>query len=172
METPPVAFIPVEPDYDYATMDYEQQIAHTQRVKARVLHKLSSVSPDGGVPTDKDSVELLLKVADSMDRTTLNHRKNRIEETNGNNSADILTAIANIVIQHGNVNPLMSAEPVVNRTDIEELSSDALGNFHHNDGESHVGVISETVSSFTSRMDSIADELRRKELAELGLDEN
>ncbi|ARV76875.1 hypothetical protein PHABIO_244 [Pseudomonas phage Phabio] len=169
MDKPVAVFIPVEPDIDYATLDYDQQIQHTQRIKARILHKLSTSQVDGGVPTDKDSVELLLKVADSMDRTTLTNKRNAVEEQNGGSNADILKALTLVAIQNGNSNPLMSKEPVVSRNTHEEIPIEALGEFTHNEGIGFIGVENETVDAFNKRMDPIAEAARRAEEEELGI---
>ena len=171
MDTPVAAFIPVEPDIDYAALDYDQQIQHTQRIKSRILHKLTTSQIDGGVPTDKDSVELILKVADSMDKTTLSNKRNAVDEKNNDNNADILTALSKIVMNNGNSNPLMSDKPG-KRVDRTEVPIEELGDFNHKDGESHIGIVNETVEAFSKRMETIAAEQRRLDEVALGLDED
>lgn len=171
MDKPVAVFIPVEPDVDYATMEYEQQIEYTQRIKARVLHKLATSSIDGTVPSDKDSVELLLKVADSMDRTTLTNKRNAVEEANGGSSADILKALTSLVVLNGNSNPLMSDGSATKRKQ-EEIPIEELGDFVHKEGEGHIGVVNETVDAFAKRMEIVADEQRRADEIALGLDQD
>lgn len=166
MEAPVAAYVNPEPDVDYATLDYEQQIQYTQRIKSKVLHKLATSSMDGSVPTDKDGVELLLKVADSMDRTTLSHKKNAIEETAGGNMKDILMSVALAAQELGNANPFMGKQGTGKEPDIE----DQIPEFEHVEGVGEIGVISETVDQFNKRMDSVAEEQRRREAAELGID--
>lgn len=172
MDKPVAHFIPVEPDIDYATLDYEQQIQHTQRVKARILHKLSTVAVDGTIPTDKDSVELILKVAESMDRTTLANKRNAVEEANGGTNAEILAALAHITTSNGNSNPLMSKTPIARTTEVEEISVESLGEFNHKEGEGYIGVINETVEAFSKRMEDVAAAERKQQEIELGLDKD
>lgn len=169
MDKPVAVFIPLEPEIDYATLEYEQQIQYTQRIKARVLHKLSTSQVDGGVPTDKDSVELLLKVADSMDRTTLTNKRNAVDENNGDVNMEILKTLSALALSHGNANPSMSKIPVINREDEPEIPIEALGEFTHNDGIGFVGVENETVEAFTKRMAPLADAIQRAEEEELGI---
>lgn len=167
MEPEVKAFVDPNPPVDYATLDYDQQIQYTQRIKSQVLHKLATSSVDGTVPTDKDSVELLLKVADSMDRTTLANKKNAIEETNGGNMQDILMGMAATVQQLGNRNPFVGDAGTGKEPEIAEGD---IPNFDHVEGVGEVGVISETVDQFNKRMEVVAEEQRRREAAELGLD--
>lgn len=166
MDRPVAAYVNPEPDVDYATLDYDQQIQYTQRIKSKVLHKLATSSVDGSVPTDKDGVELLLKVADSMDRTTLSHKKNAIEENTGGNVKDILLGLAAVAQELGNTNPFVGKQGTGKEPAIEEL----IPEFDHVEGVGEIGVISETVDQFNKRMDSVAEEQRRREAAELGLD--
>lgn len=169
MDKPVAVFIPLEPEIDYATLDYDQQIQYTQRIKSRVLHKLSTSQVDGGVPTDKDSVELLLKVADSMDRTTLTNKRNAVDENNGDVNAEILRTLSALALSNGNNNPLMSKTAVVDRSNEPEIPLEDLGEFTHNDGIAFVGVENETVEAFTKRMAPLADAARRAEEEELGI---
>lgn len=171
MEAPIPAFISPEPDIDYATLDYEQQIQYTQRLKGRLLHRLTTVNPDGTLPTDKDAVELILKVADNMDKTTLSHRRNAVEESNGGSNADILKALATIMVQNGNANPLMSDGATTQRRQEVEIDVNDLGEFTHTEGEAHVGVVTETVEGFVRRMDVVAEEQRKLDEIALGLNE-
>lgn len=167
METPVAAYVDPNPSVDYATLDHEQKIQYTQRIKANVLHKLATSSIDGTVPTDKDSVELLLKVADSMDRTTLTDKKNSIEEANGGNMQDILMSIALTAQKLGNSNPFVG-EPGTGKE--PEITDEQIPHYDHVQGVGEVGVISETVEQFNKRMEHIAEEERRAEAKSLGLD--
>lgn len=170
MDTPVAAFVPVEPDIDYTELDYEQQIQYTQRIKARVLHKLATSSIDGSVPSDKDGVELLLKVADSMDRTTQNSRRMKVDEQVSGSNADILRAIANLAVSNGNANPLMASGKGTGTTvEVPELNVEELGEFEHNAGIGFIGIVNETVSTFDKRMHPIAEALQKREEEALGI---
>lgn len=171
MELPIPAFISPEPDVDYATLEYDQQIQHTQRLKSRLLHRLATQNPDGSLPTDKDAVELILKVADSMDKTTLSNKRNNVDEANGNSNAEILRALAQMTFSNGNKNPMMSdGGGSTQRRPEAEIDPADLGEFSHTEGEAFTGVVAETVDNFTKRMTLIAEEQRREDEKALGLD--
>lgn len=160
------AFInPEEPDVDYSALDFDQQINHTQNIKNRVLHKLTS--DIGGLPTDKDSVELILKVAESLDKTTIAKRRAHTEEKNGNDALSILTAIARTVANSDGGNPFFKGDGAgTGGALIGELPdySDK-----HAKGESEIGVIIESSETFTTRMDVINKEQMALREAAMGL---
>lgn len=156
------------PDVDYAELDFDQQIKHTQKIKNRILHSLVHSNPDGTIPTDKDSVELMLKVADSMDKSALGKKRLQVEEKSSNNAASVLAAIQQMVIKNGNRNTFAGdGSGGSNRNDdigeLPDFSDD------HTPGEGEIGVITEASSTFTERMDEVnrADQARRE--TELGL---
>lgn len=159
---------PEVPETDYAELGFDDQLKHTQRIKGRILHKLVHSNPDGTLPTDQDSVELMLKVIDSMDKSTIAKKRVQVDEKGGNAAIAILTGIAEIVAKGGNANMFAGGKPgQSNRNDdIGELPdySDK-----HANGEGEIGVISETSDAFNTRMDKVnrADQARREE--EMGL---
>lgn len=160
---------PEVPEADYAEMDFEAQMKHTARVKNRILHKLVHSNPDGSIPTDKDSVELMLKVVDSMDKGAVNKKRVNVDEKNGNSALSILTGIAELIAKSGNNNLFTSGAP--NRPNshvgIGEMP-DFTGS--HASGEGDQGVITETASKFTERMEVVNKEAMLQREAELGLD--
>lgn len=161
------AFIdPENPEVDYAELDFDEQLKHTQRIKGRVLHKL--VSDVSGLPTDKDGVELILKVADSMDKTTIAKRRLVVDEKSGNDAASVLNAIVQLVQSSGGKHPSLienGAAPV------EQADIGALPEFDgaHADGEAEIGVIVETSDSFTRRMDIVNREEMQRRAQEMGI---
>lgn len=162
---------PQEPEVDYAELNFDDQLKHTQRIKNRLLHALVHANPDGVIPTDKDSVELMLKVADSMDKSTIAKKRVAVDEKSNNSALSILTGIAEMVSKGGNTNMFAvgnSDKPNKN-TDLGELpdysSSHALG-------EGEQGVITETADSFNARMHDINKEAMRLRELELGLSGN
>ncbi|MBW6072708.1 hypothetical protein KZ856_37675, partial [Pseudomonas aeruginosa] len=78
METPIPEFIPTEPEVLYSELSYEDQLKLTQNVKHRILHGVMTSRVDGTIPTDKESIDSMLKVMDSMDRTTIQNRRTQI----------------------------------------------------------------------------------------------
>lgn len=157
---------PETPDVDYAELDFDDQLKHTQRIKGRVLHKL--VSGNDGLPTDKDSVELILKVADSMDKTTIAKKRLAVDAKSNDDSASILNAILLSIQQSGGKHPALvenGAAPVANQ-DIGSLPSfDGA----HAVGEGEIGVIIETSDNFTKRMDIINREEMQRRAQEMGI---
>jgi hypothetical protein len=172
MENIAAVFIdPEVPEVAYEDLDFDTQLKHTQRIKNRILHKLVHSNPDGTLPTDKDSVELMLKVADSMDKSTIAKKRVNVEEKNGNSAISILTGIAEMVSKGGNTNLFAQEVPTGSNTntDIGELPD--FSNAHAN-GEAEVGVISETADSFDKRMEEVnRKEMQRREEA-MGLNIN
>ena len=155
-------------DKTYSELSYEEQLALTQNLKADVLNQLA-VSNNGVVPTDKDSVELLLKVADSLDKTTLSNRKIATESSAANDANRILEAMTNLVANGKNRN-IFAVDPAESDVIPEpEVPLDALPDFEHAAGEEHVGVISENSEAFNKRMDTIAKAKLDAEFAELNL---
>lgn len=165
MENIAAVFIdPEVPEIDYVELDFESQIKHTQRVKNRILHKLVVSNPDGSMPVDKDSVELMLKVADSMDKTTIARKRVSVDEKNGNSALSILTGIAEMVAKSGNANLFTKGAPdKANKNEDIGAMPDFTG--EHASGESDMGVITETATKFSERMESVnkAEMLRREE---------
>lgn len=161
---------PEVPETDYAELGFEEQLKYTARIKNRILHKIVYSSPDGSIPTDKDSVELMLKLADSMDKASINKKRVNVEEKNGNSALSILTGIAEMVSKGGNTNMFTQGAPDRPNTnkDIGEMP-DFTGT--HADGEGELGVIIETADKFNERMNEIhkRDMQRREE--EMGLSE-
>lgn len=172
MENIAAVFIdPEVPEVAYEELDFDTQLKHTQRIKNRILHKLVCANPDGSLPTDKDSVELMLKVADSMDKSTIAKKRVAVEEKNGNSALSILTGIAELVAKGGNTNLFTQGGPGTsnNNQDIGEMPD--FSNAHAS-GEAEVGVISETADSFDKRMEEVnKQEMIRREEA-MGLNVN
>lgn len=162
------AFIdPETPDVDYSELDFDAQLKHTQNIKNRVLHKLVNGSI-GGIPSDKESVELILKVADSMDKTTIAKKRANTEEKNGNDAVSILNAIAQSIAGSKGENPFVKGEGNVpsggvNIGDLPDFQD------KHADGEGEIGVILETSDAFTTRMDAVNRAAMAEREAAMGL---
>ncbi len=157
---------PENPEIDYAELDFDEQLKHTQRIKGRVLHKL--ISDTSGLPTDKDGVELILKVADSMDKTTIAKKRLAVDAKSNDDASSILNAIVQLVQSTGGKHPSLienGANPVANQ-DLGELPS-----FEgtHAEGEAEIGVIVETSDNFTRRMDVINRENMQRRAEEMGI---
>lgn len=157
---------PDNPDVDYAELDFDAQIKHTQRLKGKVLHKL--VAGNNGLPTDKDSVELILKVADSMDKTTIAKKRLAVDAKSSDDASSILNAILLSIQNSGGKHPALienGAAPAASQ-DIGVLPSFEGS---HAVGEGEIGVIIETSDSFTRRMDIVNKEALDQAAAKLGI---
>lgn len=155
------------PDVAYEELGFDDQLKHTQKIKNRILHKLVHSNPDGAIPTDKDSVELMLKVAESMDKVAINKKRISVEEKSTNSALSILQGIAQLVAQGGNENMFAVGGSGTNaNNDIGELP-DFSG--EHATGEAEIGVITEVSDTFNTRMIEVnrLDQQRREE--EMGL---
>lgn len=137
---------------DYAdeknpVMDYRQTLNYTQRIRKDLVE--SQVK--GGLPGDKDGVELLLKTLKEMDGTAINDRRNTIDEGNADNARKVADAMTTFFRE--NQNPFrvsddgdyIPAPPTVNRGKLPKLS--------HAEGETHIGTITETAEEFNARME-------------------
>ena len=152
-----------KPEVDYAELDFEDQLKHTQRIKGKVLHKL--ISGNNGIPDDKDSVELILKVADSMDKVTIAKKRLAVDEKHGDDASSILNAVLHSI---GMENPFLRKEgssPQATQ-DIGEMPS---FDGQHADGEAEVGVIVDTSDKFLTRMDEVNRHELERRSAELGV---
>lgn len=154
---------PETPEVDYAELDFDDQLKHTQRIKGRVLHKL--VSGPTGIPEDKDSVELILKVADSMDKVSIAKKRLAVDEKQGNDANSILNAVLQSI---GQENPFLrkSGAPEQATQDIGEMPS---FEGQHAEGESEVGVIVDTSDKFITRMDEVNKQDLDRRSKELGI---
>jgi len=158
---------PEQPDVDYAELDFDDQLKHTQRLKGRLLHKLTS-GPDG-LPTDKDGVELILKVADSMDKVTIAKKRLVVDEKKGDDALSILNAIALSVQKGGGEHPFLIKDGTPS-TDVQDLGTlPETFERGHAAGEGEQGVIIEASDKFISRMDVVNKEQMLKRAQEMGL---
>lgn len=160
---------PQEPEVKYEELGFDDQLKHTARLKGRLLHALAFSNPDGSIPTDKDSVELMLKVADSMDKVSINKKRISVDEKSGNSALSILQGIAQMVAQGGNENMFTSGAQAGQPNKNEDIGQLPDFSGQHAEGEAEVGLISEVSDSFTKRMDVVnqADQARRER--EMGL---
>lgn len=157
-----------EPEKLYSELTYKEQLDFTQNIKQELLSELMTSGTGDTIPTDVDTVNSMMKVMESMDRTTLSDKKNTIE-TEGNSSAkELLSAMAMFVKQAKNSNPF-AVNDVSEMAQIPEVSDEELGEFECIPGEAEVGTIMEDYVEFNSRMESIRHEELEAEAKELGL---
>lgn len=169
---------PVFFDPSQKALGYQDNMDFTQSLRKQLIHaQLDSCG--GALPTDKDGVELLLKIAKDMDHTSHSDKKNRIEEANSENGREVADAMKLYVGELQNRNPFMrnvdgSAADDGSVRDAEFTVADApgvlpsvdplrLGDHAFVNGEEEVGVIMETAAEFMARMTPIVEAQRAAE---------
>lgn len=155
-----------DPDRLYSELTYQEKLNFTQNIKQEVLHKLMTSGMNDDMPTDKESIDSMMKVMDSMDRTTLTDRKNDNDAEVGKSAKELLAAMSMFVKEAQNTNPFSADVEVREAPEVDDAE---LGEFEYNPGEAEVGVCVEEYSEFDKRMDSIRQEQLAKEADELGL---
>lgn len=148
----------------YSELTYEQQLAYTQNIKQQLLEGLMTSGMSDVLPTDKDSIESMMKVMNSMDKVTLTERRNNIDTEGNVNAKELLGTMANFIRNAKNSNPfavradenLVGVEPPIDDSELPE--------FDFVPGQEVVGVVVETYEEFDSRMASVhAEELAERE---------
>lgn len=158
-----------DPERLYSELTYQEKLNFTQNIKQEVLHKLMTSGVDDTIPTDAESIASMMKIMDSMDRTTLSDKKNSVESEGTASAKELLGAMALFIKEAKNSNPFAVSDnetPIVNNSINEEVD---LGDFEHDPGEAEVGVTNEEYSEFNARMESVRQEQLDKEAKELGL---
>jgi len=136
-------------------LTYEQSLRYTQGLRKAMSDKL--IGGEHGLPTDKDGVELLLKVLKDMDHTSLTDRKNKIDQEGVNTSKEVADTMALYVKQNPNQNlfyraPDGSAVESQPQAAIPHVDPQRLGVHEAVEGETEVGIIAETADQFFARM--------------------
>lgn len=147
----------------YADLEYEQQIRYTQSVKETVL-KAVLENTTGRVPTDKESVDMILKLTDSMDKTTIANRRIQVDSEGARSNRELAEGFAEFVKMQMNRNPLIRDpnEAPPEPREIPDIPDEEFENFTIVEGETEIGIILEESNTFMERMDAE----RKKELEE------
>ena len=169
METPVPDFIPTDPEVKYSELTHEEKLNLTQDIKHRILHGVMTSKVDGTIPTDKDSIDSMLKVMDSMDRTTIQNRRTQIDAEGNKSARDLVDPMAEFIKRAKNKNPFVGVQGEDNKGAEPEIEEDELGEYTHAKGEGEIGVINETSEEFNERMRASQAERAKQEEAELGL---
>lgn len=166
METPIPAFIPTEPEVLYSELTYEEQLNLTQNVKHKILHGVMTSRMDGVIPTDKESIDSMMKVMDSMDKTTIQNRRNQIDQEGNRSAKELVEGIAMFIKQAKNVNPFVGTTADAKGA---EPNVEDLGEFEHANGEGQQGVVNESSEEFNERMEATRRAQLQEEQRALGL---
>lgn len=156
-------------DKTYSELTYKEQLDYTQNIKQRVLEDVIRTGPENSMPTDPDSINSMLKIMDSMDRTTLSDRKNKIDSEGNASAKDILDAMSMFIKQTKNANPfaVSEGESEITPPDLEAVE---LGEFEHAPGEAEQGNEVEDYASFDERMEKVRAEELKAQAEKLGID--
>lgn len=132
------------------TKTYDEALAFTQGIREEVIHKL--IEP--GIPTDKDSLDMLLRTAKDMDHTTIANRRNQIESEGAKDTKVFLQGMAELIRTQKNRNPFAVAETDRGPAEVvaPTITPGELGDFEHADGIDQIGIIVETSDEFNRRM--------------------
>lgn len=137
-----------EHDENEPVMDYTETLQFTQRLRKQIARSQTTQ----GIPTDKESVELLLKTLKDMDGTAINDRRNTIEEGTADSARKVADAMADFVKSNGN--PFMRNEEG-DAVPIPTVNPSRLPQIEHADDEMHIGTVTETQEEFNNRMEPI-----------------
>ncbi len=140
---------------------YDETLAFSQGLRRGVANKLIA----GGIPSDKEGVELLLKTLKDMDKTAIDSKRTAIEADNAGSSREIAEAMVELAKLGQNQNiferrpdgsvPALELGVSDNLPEVDEAK---LGEHTFVPGEDHIGVVAETASEFYSRMKDPDDE--------------
>lgn len=124
----------------------DEVLRHTQGLRLNVISSMT----EKGIPTDKESVDIILRAAADMDRAALGNK--RIKTDDKNAAADRLaaSAIAKMYSQLGNGDPFAS-KPVGDGGKPEHPHT-LIDDVKPMDGELDVGISSETYQQFQQRI--------------------
>jgi hypothetical protein len=132
------------------TEQIDDQIQWGQTIREDVVHTLMRE----GVPTDKDSLDLILKATKDHSTVAIQNRRNQIEAEGGKSAHELLGAMAEFVKMAKNKNPFARApEEDVPAGVRPVVSVDELGVHEHASGEEHLGLVNETSEEFQARME-------------------
>lgn len=126
----------------------DEVLRHTQGLRLDIIRSMT----EKGVPTDKESIDIILRTAADMDRAALGNK--RIKTDDKNAAADRLaaSAIAKMYSQLGNGDPFAARE--VGPGGKPEHPPVLIEGVKPMDGEMDVGISSETYDQFQQRVDA------------------
>lgn len=168
---------PVFHDPTEKAMDYQQTLDYTQSLRKQLIQAQLS-STGGALPTDKDGVELLLKIAKDLDHTSHSDKRNKIDQSNSEAGREVADAMRIYVGELQNHNPFTRSadgSAVANAgvrdaeyTVVDDLPPPSvdpkrLGSHEFVDGEEELGVIMETADEFIARMAPLIEAKRAAE---------
>lgn len=148
---------PVE---DLEPMDYDKALSYSQLHRRRIVDSLMA-GPQ--VTSDTKELSVVLKALSDMDKSVLMERKNNIDQGSADSSKAVAEAMREFITSQNNINPFArtsdgSVTSMTPTTVIPEVDLEKLGEYELVDGETEVGVISETYNEFIDRMESDKDD--------------
>jgi hypothetical protein len=136
-----------EDDMDLSS---ENLLNYTQMVRKRLINSITA----RGMPIDKDERMQLMQALRDMDQTSVNRLRLDVE----NKSADNNRAAQEIISQLYQVNPYgLRARPGEERDSYPEPEVKDLPDMEFDEGEKHIGLVTESSNDFIKRMESEED---------------
>lgn len=130
-------------------LDYEATLRFSQGLRRQIVGALTK----GGVPTDKDSVDMILRSLKDMDATAINDRKNNIDQGMADSSKTVAEAMREFVTLQMNRNPFeRTPDGEAKPTTVPTVDLEKLGDFELVAGEDEIGTVQETSAEFMERM--------------------
>lgn len=124
----------------------ENLLNYTQMVRKRLINSITRK----GMPEDKDERMQLMQALRDMDQTSVNRLRLDVDKQSAENSR----AAQEIIGQLYQVNPYgLRARPGEERDTVPEPDVSDLPELEFDDGEKHIGLVTESSADFMKRMD-------------------
>lgn len=133
------------------SMLYEETLNFTQDLRKQVAQDITKE----GIPTDLDTIKVLLTTLKDMDGTAINDKKVRVEEQNATSNSEIAQAVAQYAKLHGDGSPFKrnpDGSAIDTASAIPVINERRLGEHEIVDGELEIGISHETSREFMERM--------------------
>ena len=134
---------------------YDERLEFSQGIRKQIIEKLIA----GGIPTDPETLKLILTTLKDSDGTELAKRKNGIDDKQATTGAAIAAGIAEFVKAQKNTNPFARnpdgsaiSTPDAKSAVIPTVDPVKLGEHDLVEGEGEIGNIQEDSESFFKRM--------------------
>lgn len=130
---------------------YTENLQFSQSIRRRIAEQLTAEN----IPSDHKDMDILLRTLKDMDQTTLNERKNQIDESSAGSAKTIADAMNELVKMNLNTNPFQrNPDGSVDESYIPKIDASKLGDHNLVPGETEIGTVIETSNEFITRMEA------------------
>lgn len=137
------------PAIDQQEFTDDDLIKQTQGIRRQLLDSIVKE----GLPTDKDSVAILLEIMKDTDRTALGNKRITSADKNASQDREVQKATAEVLRNLNNRDPFRRPAPA----DAERFDENALPDIDVKPGETAIGMQDENHKDFMGRMDALID---------------